>query len=142
SEEHTSELQSLTNLVCRLLLEKKKKRGMGEQGNKLKVSTRFVLVLHSSTPTNGRDGPQKSCLPLRSTRDRFAKPCRNLLRLLSRRATDQPIYQQPSLSRAAAALTLRSLHLNTLSTLHLRSVVLNCSIFYITFCVTPLFFFF
>src|SRR5437016_10635390 len=25
SEEHTSELQSLTNLVCRLLLEKKKK---------------------------------------------------------------------------------------------------------------------
>src|SRR5258706_9521027 len=30
SEEHTSELQSLTNLVCRLLLEKKKeKRGSG-----------------------------------------------------------------------------------------------------------------
>src|SRR5262249_62036833 len=27
SEEHTSELQSLTNLVCRLLLEKKKKDG-------------------------------------------------------------------------------------------------------------------
>src|SRR5262249_61310053 len=28
SEEHTSELQSLTNLVCRLLLEKKKKQRM------------------------------------------------------------------------------------------------------------------
>src|SRR5438093_6778107 len=28
SEEHTSELQSLTNLVCRLLLEKKKRRGI------------------------------------------------------------------------------------------------------------------
>src|SRR5258706_11458137 len=28
SEEHTSELQSLTNLVCRLLLEKKKKTMM------------------------------------------------------------------------------------------------------------------
>src|SRR5258706_10660476 len=27
SEEHTSELQSLTNLVCRLLLEKKKEDG-------------------------------------------------------------------------------------------------------------------
>src|SRR5258706_4021886 len=27
SEEHTSELQSLTNLVCRLLLEKKKNKG-------------------------------------------------------------------------------------------------------------------
>src|SRR5438093_3614629 len=29
SEEHTSELQSLTNLVCRLLLEKKHERGHG-----------------------------------------------------------------------------------------------------------------
>src|SRR5437016_9454332 len=29
SEEHTSELQSLTNLVCRLLLEKKKERQIG-----------------------------------------------------------------------------------------------------------------
>src|SRR5262249_62254718 len=29
SEEHTSELQSLTNLVCRLLLEKKKKPANG-----------------------------------------------------------------------------------------------------------------
>src|SRR5438093_6413567 len=28
SEEHTSELQSLTNLVCRLLPEKKKKQGI------------------------------------------------------------------------------------------------------------------
>src|SRR5438093_3209043 len=28
SEEHTSELQSLTNLVCRLLLEKKKKKAI------------------------------------------------------------------------------------------------------------------
>src|SRR5258705_4275194 len=28
SEEHTSELQSLRHLVCRLLLEKKKKRGL------------------------------------------------------------------------------------------------------------------
>src|SRR5258706_4069063 len=28
SEEHTSELQSLTNLVCRLLLEKKKQRSV------------------------------------------------------------------------------------------------------------------
>src|SRR5438093_7830343 len=27
SEEHTSELQSLTNIVCRLLLEKKKRSG-------------------------------------------------------------------------------------------------------------------
>src|SRR5262249_60640178 len=31
SEEHTSELQSLTNLVCRLLLEKKKKNAALEE---------------------------------------------------------------------------------------------------------------
>src|SRR5438093_1333511 len=30
SEEHTSELQSLTNLVCRLLLEKKKKKKIND----------------------------------------------------------------------------------------------------------------
>ena len=36
SEEHTSELQSRTNLVCRLLLEKKKTK------NKIKTTTRNV----------------------------------------------------------------------------------------------------
>src|SRR5258706_9920102 len=36
SEEHTSELQSLTNLVCRLLLEKKKRsRIVLDEGNML-----------------------------------------------------------------------------------------------------------
>src|SRR5258706_3535401 len=43
SEEHTSELQSLTNIVCRLLLEKKKP-------NKCKDATRrsvgAVLITH------------------------------------------------------------------------------------------------
>src|SRR5262249_59310270 len=34
SEEHTSELQSLTNLVCRLLLEKKKKKHNTTSANK------------------------------------------------------------------------------------------------------------
>src|SRR5262249_61456450 len=33
SEEHTSELQSLTNLVCRLLLEKKKKNNRPRSAN-------------------------------------------------------------------------------------------------------------
>src|SRR5687767_15419690 len=37
SEEHTSELQSLAYLVCRLLLEKKKK----------KVNRRFITTLHN-----------------------------------------------------------------------------------------------
>src|SRR5438093_3966628 len=36
SEEHTSELQSLTNLVCRLLLEKKKKKKKKKKKNEKK----------------------------------------------------------------------------------------------------------
>src|SRR5438046_10683258 len=36
SEEHTSELQSLTNLVCRLLLEKKKKKKKKKKKTKRK----------------------------------------------------------------------------------------------------------
>src|SRR5438046_6374605 len=39
SEEHTSELQSLTNLVCRLLLEKKKNKQ--NQDNQQDAPTRF-----------------------------------------------------------------------------------------------------
>src|SRR5437016_9044065 len=38
SEEHTSELQSLTNLVCRLLLEKKKKKKNRKKKNKQNIS--------------------------------------------------------------------------------------------------------
>ena len=37
SEEHTSELQSLTNLVCRLLLEKKKKKKKRKKNKKKKT---------------------------------------------------------------------------------------------------------
>src|SRR5438093_4987389 len=40
SEEHTSELQSLTNLVCRLLLEKKKKKKKYTQTYKKEITTR------------------------------------------------------------------------------------------------------
>src|SRR5438093_8250285 len=53
SEEHTSELQSLTNLVCRLLLEKKKQKTKQETRNKkyYKEITRIVpckRVLYTS----------------------------------------------------------------------------------------------
>src|SRR5260370_12552383 len=43
SEEHTSELQSHLNLVCRLLLEKKKK----ENANPVRPHTLEVSLLHS-----------------------------------------------------------------------------------------------
>src|SRR5437899_8659250 len=37
SEEHTSELQSLRHLVCRLLLEKKKKKNKIQKNKKTKI---------------------------------------------------------------------------------------------------------
>ena len=45
SEEHTSELQSLTNLVCRLLLEKKKKNTHKHTEGTLVVSLRLLIDL-------------------------------------------------------------------------------------------------
>src|SRR5262249_61789192 len=42
SEEHTSELQSLTNLVCRLLLEKKKKKN--------KLQSHYININRLSLP--------------------------------------------------------------------------------------------
>src|SRR2546427_6491967 len=46
SEEHTSELQSQSNLVCRLLLEKKKRAA--RSGPPLSYCTSFFTVLCSS----------------------------------------------------------------------------------------------
>src|SRR2546430_12672259 len=44
SEEHTSELQSQSNLVCRLLLEKKKMRGSSTTGyTVMQVTLRVML---------------------------------------------------------------------------------------------------
>src|SRR5258706_7360215 len=50
SEEHTSELQSLTNLVCRLLLEKKKIESM-----LLRPSAPFVHPVHFLRMSNRWD---------------------------------------------------------------------------------------
>src|SRR2546421_8435088 len=44
SEEHTSELQSRSDLVCRLLLEKKKRRGTNKINHKL-PSCCYVLYV-------------------------------------------------------------------------------------------------
>src|SRR5438093_9526248 len=44
SEEHTSELQSLTNLVCRLLLEKKKKKN--------KKETTMIIIIYEKIELN------------------------------------------------------------------------------------------
>src|SRR5256885_12404973 len=47
SEEHTSELQSPCNLVCRLLLEKKKKT---KEPYSSTSSTRRTITTHTHTP--------------------------------------------------------------------------------------------
>src|SRR5438093_3622617 len=49
SEEHTSELQSLTNLVCRLLLEKKKNKN---NDNMTVDTTRYTLDTLPSKPSS------------------------------------------------------------------------------------------
>src|SRR5256885_12558077 len=43
SEEHTSELQSPCNLVCRLLLEKKKKK----ESTRLSIASRVIYTNHT-----------------------------------------------------------------------------------------------
>src|SRR5438093_8329021 len=49
SEEHTSELQSLTNLVCRLLLEKKKKKKKKQNIDKQKTTPKWSSRSQPST---------------------------------------------------------------------------------------------
>src|SRR2546430_8821640 len=48
SEEHTSELQSQSNLVCRLLLEKKKKSSSRHQSDKRAMINIQSLAAHFS----------------------------------------------------------------------------------------------
>src|SRR5437016_7767631 len=51
SEEHTSELQSLTNLVCRLLLEKKKKKTKHYKKKYTQKQTKIYRNAHKLTST-------------------------------------------------------------------------------------------
>src|SRR5438093_3835386 len=44
SEEHTSELQSLTNLVCRLLLEKKKNKSIIQIMKVMDIGVELLIV--------------------------------------------------------------------------------------------------
>src|SRR2546427_2640092 len=46
SEEHTSELQSQSNLVCRLLLEKKKKKSIRRSSSLLHKTTSYATHAH------------------------------------------------------------------------------------------------
>src|SRR5436190_15521984 len=52
SEEHTSELQSHSDLVCRLLLEKKKKKKKKKKHNKKKIKKDRIIVQENKTYEN------------------------------------------------------------------------------------------
>src|SRR2546430_9536051 len=56
SEEHTSELQSQSNLVCRLLLEKKKKIGSAQLATRSTAKSR-----HESCPSNAIAHDDAAC---------------------------------------------------------------------------------
>src|SRR5690242_21001106 len=60
SEEHTSELQSHVNLVCRLLLEKKKKTkrntNINTHKNKTELNPPIKRILEYTGPTNNSTG--------------------------------------------------------------------------------------
>src|SRR2546430_13394702 len=56
SEEHTSELQSQSNLVCRLLLEKKKKHHRYDPGSSHRNSTRDSTDYNTSYDSDPRIG--------------------------------------------------------------------------------------
>src|SRR5258706_9722614 len=56
SEEHTSELQSLTNLVCRLLLEKKKNKSPASRRSPT-PPTRIRRFRHRSWSRGSAQGP-------------------------------------------------------------------------------------
>src|SRR5687768_17952582 len=51
SEEHTSELQSRLHLVCRLLLEKKKKNIIRTQSNKINTTPYILAVSYKQVRT-------------------------------------------------------------------------------------------
>src|SRR2546430_9594439 len=52
SEEHTSELQSQSNLVCRLLLEKKKKKSLSEDRVQHVVHELSFMICRNSRPAH------------------------------------------------------------------------------------------
>src|SRR5207247_9376802 len=60
SEEHTSELQSRVDLVCRLLLEKKKRRHTNKNHTKIKINNHNSTYKTTNT-NNKQDVQQHTC---------------------------------------------------------------------------------
>src|SRR5256886_8311697 len=78
SEEHTSELQSQSNLVCRLLLEKKK----NTQPSSVRAQISILASPSASGPTS-----QPHCARLRRSPNRLSTDCTDLYDTLTRHTT-------------------------------------------------------
>src|SRR5262249_56547577 len=75
SEEHTSELQSLTNLVCRLLLEKKKQR---QSHQVYKRNNNYPILRQPAKPAQLADADSRLCTARQEARrivSRVLRPC-------------------------------------------------------------------
>src|ERR1019366_2424540 len=96
SEEHTSELQSLTNLVCRLLLEKKKNKQIDEARRRQPRHARhgaYTAANVTTVPGLACSSWFSGCAPL---------PCFFLFFfffLIIRRPPNSPLFPSPPLSR-------------------------------------------
>src|SRR2546430_3911034 len=83
SEEHTSELQSQSNLVCRLLLEKKKQiTGRGERCGAHEVLRKLALVTHGEDHGQRLSGDHGAdSVPLKGFAAQFINLARGLCRV-------------------------------------------------------------
>src|SRR5262249_7351936 len=77
SEEHTSELQSLTNLVCRLLLEKKKRKQRIHSADGMSASTDYPREPQDDStyqPCDINRRQKRRCAHLLKLRHRINEP--------------------------------------------------------------------
>src|SRR5215213_6672262 len=97
SEEHTSELQSLTKLVCRLLLEKKKKRRLRDIGDaRLDIEEALGLIVSSGGAALGR---ASSCRP-KATRLAWLAAAGAVFFLMIRRPPRSTLFPYTTLFRS------------------------------------------
>src|SRR5262249_11273152 len=108
SEEHTSELQSLTNLVCRLLLEKKKSTKINSRSSlehkRMVIALADTIILASQTMSVVLAVQAATTTHAASTRTDQLPAARKLTALYSTRCTDRC---RPTRIFSRAVLTLR-----------------------------------
>src|SRR5437773_3387844 len=77
SEEHTSELQSHHELVCRLLLEKKNAKSVGNPGNIYNLLGAYIPFPVSRAEREARNDPRRSIGERYPDRDAYLQRIKN-----------------------------------------------------------------